>query len=161
MSSYLIDTSVLVRLLLPHDPRCPVATSALDELKRRGEAACVAPQNLIEFWSVATRPVEVNGLGMAPDQVATEVDRIVTMFRLLDEPPHAYRRWRRLVEACAVRGRQVHDAHLVAVMLAHGVDHILTFNVDDFARYPDVVAVGPGDLAGPVLPPERGEQPTK
>jgi predicted nucleic acid-binding protein len=33
----------------------------------------------------------------------------------------------------------VHDARLAAVMLAHGVNHILTFNVDDFRRYPGIV----------------------
>ena len=44
-----------------------------------------------------------------------------------------------------VSGVQVHDARLVAAMLAHGVTHILTFNTADFARYaPEgIVAVAP------------------
>jgi predicted nucleic acid-binding protein len=51
--------------------------------------------------------------------------------------------WRRIVEACGVSGRQAHDARLAAVMLAHGVSHILTFNVEDFRRYPGIVVVSP------------------
>ncbi|MEI6442036.1 MAG: hypothetical protein WCO29_02610 [Nostocales cyanobacterium ELA583] len=32
-------------------------------------------------------------------------------------------------------GVNVHDARLVAVILAHGLTHILTFNISDFKRY--------------------------
>jgi predicted nucleic acid-binding protein len=149
VSGYLIDTNVLVRLLLPHDPLCPVATSAIDELKQRGEKACLAPQNLIEFWSVSTRPVEVNGLGLRPERVSAEIDRIEKMFRVLDEVPTVYRRWRSLVDVHAVRGRQAHDARLVALMIEHEIDNILTFNVDDVTRYVEVVAVSPHDLVEP------------
>lgn len=148
MSKYLIDTNILARLLLPHDPLCPVATSAVDELKRRDEKVCIAPQNLIELWSVATRPINVNGLGMAPNRVSVEVDRIEKMFRLIEEPPTIYPRWRHLVGAHAVRGRQAHDARLVATMLEQAIDYILTFNVDDFARYADIKAVSPYDVTG-------------
>ncbi len=147
MSVYLIDTNVLVRLVLPHDPLNSVASGALDEIKRRGEKACVAAQNLIEFWSVASRPAEVNGLGMEPAKVASEVDRIERMFQLLDDRASVYRQWRSLVDAYAVRGRQVHDARLVAVMLEHGIGQILTFNVDDFTRYSEIATINPKSLA--------------
>ncbi len=43
--------------------------------------------------------------------------------------------WRQLVVTYNVSGVQVHDAHLVATMLANGVSHILTFNTADFMRY--------------------------
>jgi predicted nucleic acid-binding protein len=68
VGDHLIDTNILVRLVRPQDPLNPAAARAVDVLKRRGEKTSVAPQNLIEFWSVATRPVEVNGLGMTPDE---------------------------------------------------------------------------------------------
>ena len=34
-------------------------------------------------------------------------------------------------------GRQIHDANIVATMLAHGERRLLTFNVSDFRRYGD------------------------
>jgi predicted nucleic acid-binding protein len=58
VGDYLIDTNILVRLVRPQDPLNPAAAGAVDILKRRGEKTSVAAQNLIEFWSVATRPVE-------------------------------------------------------------------------------------------------------
>ncbi len=34
-----------------------------------------------------------------------------------------------------VGGRQIHDANIVATMLAHGERRLLTFNVTDFRRF--------------------------
>ena len=146
MGDYLIDTNILVRLVRPQDPLNPAAAGAVDILKRRGEKTSVAAQNLIEFWSVATRPAEVNGLGMTPEGAKSEVERIEKMFRVLEETASVYKRWKGLVTSYSVRGRQVHDARLVALMLEHKIGNILTFNVDDFTRYSEVTAVGPQSL---------------
>jgi len=43
------------------------------------------------------------------------------------------------------RGKQVHDANLVATMLVHGVTRLLTFNVADFRRFGAVIALEPVD----------------
>ena len=64
-------------------------------------------------------------------------------FPLLPDTADVYLQWRRLVVEAGFSGRQVHDARLVAVMLAHGVSHLLTFNSADFARYPAITALHP------------------
>ena len=44
----------------------------------------------------------------------------------------------------AVGGRQVHDANIVATMLAHGERRLLTFNDGDFVRFaPRIEVVRP------------------
>ena len=40
----------------------------------------------------------------------------------------------------------LHDARLVAVMLSHGVTHLLTFNTGDFASFTNISLVHPSDL---------------
>ena len=40
-------------------------------------------------------------------------------------------------------GKQVHDANVVATMLTHGIETVVTINVDDFARYDDHIVVVP------------------
>lgn len=64
--AYLVDTSLLGRLANTADVFYPVVSQAVFTLHRRGESLHTTPQNLIEFRSVATRPVAVNGLGLAP-----------------------------------------------------------------------------------------------
>jgi predicted nucleic acid-binding protein len=150
--SYLVDTSVLTRLIVVKDPLSQPARRAIDKLQQDRAGLLVAPQNLIEFWAVATRPVEANGLGLPVEKAAEEVTQFEEVFHLANEPPELFRRWRQLVETYAVKGKQVHDARLVAVMIEGGVDHILTFNVDDFRRYPDITAVSPHSFPMPSTP---------
>ena len=63
--AYLIDTSVLARLANTADAPYATADRAVMELHRRGELLHIAPQNLIEFRNMATRPKAVDGLGLA------------------------------------------------------------------------------------------------
>ena len=103
-------------------------------------------QNLIEFWAVATRPAESNGLGLEVGEAAAELDRLKTIFGLLPDTPAIYLEWERLVRAHQVKGKEAHDARIAAAMLAHGVTHILTFNGGDFKRFAGVKAVDPADV---------------
>ncbi|MDE0684684.1 MAG: hypothetical protein OXI63_17325 [Candidatus Poribacteria bacterium] len=68
------------------------------------------------------------------------------LFPLLPDSSTVYPMWRQLVVKYDVSGVQVHDARLVAAMIAHNVKHILTFNVTDFQRYTDegIEVVNPG-----------------
>jgi predicted nucleic acid-binding protein len=43
-----------------------------------------------------------------------------------------------LIERHAVRGKQVHDCNLIAVMLVHKVDRLLTRNPTDFKRFKEI-----------------------
>lgn len=43
--------------------------------------------------------------------------------------------------AFPTRGKQVHDANLVATMLVHGVTRLLTFNAADFRRFGTLIEV--------------------
>lgn len=146
--AYLVDTNVIVRWLLPHDPLSPPAVTAIDTLQGRGETIYVGAQNLIELWNVATRPPTANGLGMTPMRAAGELNRVEALFPLLDDVPTIYRQWRTLVEREGVIGRQVYDARLAAVMVVHAITHLLTFNTNDFRRFPEIVAVDPREVGG-------------
>lgn len=50
----------------------------------------------------------------------------------------------RLARSFSFGGKQVHDANIVATMLAHGEARLLTFNAADFRRFvPLIEAVVP------------------
>src|ERR1039458_10176750 len=106
----LADTNVLLRSLYPEHPHCSAAEDALAALRLRGEVLCIAPQILIEFWAVATRPRDDNGLGLPPDKVAAELMSLRRLFRLLPSTPDVLEAWRRIVVTHGVIGKQTHDA---------------------------------------------------
>jgi predicted nucleic acid-binding protein len=129
----LVDTNILVRLAVPSDPYHLSARHAIEALQE--EELYTASQNYIELWNVATRPVEQNGLG----QTTAVADQLLRSFEQaflrLPEPTDVYDRWRQLVVRFEISGVKVHDARLVALMLANDIVRILTFNAADFRRY--------------------------
>ena len=142
----LVDTSTLLRTLQPFHPQREVARSAIKALTDQGKELHIVPQNLVELWVVATRPVDRNGLGLTPSACASELARIKSMFLLLPETPAIYPLWEALVIQHQVSGKPAHDAHLVAAMQAHGLTAILTFDRSGFSRYPGIQVVYPADM---------------
>ena len=124
----LIDTSVLIRTLQPHHPLYGPADRAIRLLPEQGRNLYVAAQNLIELWTVATRPPGENGLGMTPVEAANELERIKAMFLFAPDSPAIYPAWEALVTQHAISGKPSHDARLVATMQVHGLTAILTFD---------------------------------
>ena len=144
--SYLIDTNVLLRHIEPKHPMYPAAVNAITSLLASGERLCVVPQNIAEFWNVCTRPLDQNGLGLTPKQADSEVTRIEVLLTVLPDIPSIYPEWRRIVRAHAVSGSPVHDARIVAAMLAHGIAHLVTFNRRDFVRYSGITVLTPAEV---------------
>ena len=119
---------------------------AIKALLAQGRELHIAPQNLVELWVVATRPVEQNGLGMNPSAVAEEIAQLKSMFPLLPETPAIYPVWEALVTQHRVSGKPAHDARLVAAMRVHGLAAILTFDKSGFSRYPGIEAARPEEV---------------
>ncbi len=118
-------------------------------MRLRNESLVIAPQNLIEFWAVATRSTKENGLGLTTAEAGDELAGIRNFFRLLPYTPQVVEIWQNLVMQHGVSGKQAHDAHLVAMMTVHGVHRILTLNGDDFARYESIKVIVPASLKEP------------
>lgn len=142
----LLDANILLRFVEPNDPEYALVREAVRALTARSESRCFASQNLVEFWNVCTRSTSKNGFGLTPAQTNERATIVEGRFRLLPDNERVHAEWRRLVVAHSVEGVQVHDARLVAAMLAHGVPQLLTLNNRDFARYPGISAVHPRDV---------------
>jgi predicted nucleic acid-binding protein len=146
MTKYLLDTNLLLRLSDLVSPDRILAEDAITKLRRNGDLPCITVQNLIEFWAVVTRPRNVNGFDWTTQQAETEVNLLLSKFPLLPDPSEVLTYWLPLVAQRDIKGRRAHDARLVAVMLSHGVTHLLTFNTGDFASFSNISLVHPGDL---------------
>jgi predicted nucleic acid-binding protein len=143
----LLDTNVLLRLEDSAHAQHAAAFAAVEHLGTAGQECVLVPQVVYEFWVVATRPLNVNGMGLD----VSRVDRIVAEWQdlfpvLTTDEASLLSIWRNLVVTHAVEGKPAHDARLVAAMLRHGVTHLLTFNTVDFKRFTEIVAVSPEDV---------------
>jgi predicted nucleic acid-binding protein len=139
----LVDTNVLLYVVNPAAPEHNAAKAALAGLLGEGEHLAVAAQVLFEFWSVATRPAGVNGLGWPVARARAEVEAIRARFFVLEEPPAVVDLWLDIVAAFQMKGKRIHDAHLLATMMANGVTRLLTFNTSDFPAASGITVLSP------------------
>jgi predicted nucleic acid-binding protein len=143
MPDCLLDTNVLIYLVSVGAPEHVAATSAVGRILASGAKAVIAAQSIYEFWSVATRPVTANGLGWTVERTRSTVETLLARFPILSEPPEVVGIWIGIVVERGVKGKRVHDAHLLATMKANGVSHLLTFNASDFPAMDDLAILPP------------------
>ena len=142
----LVDTNILLRSVQPNHPLCSQATHAVAKFIRQKDAVFFCAQNIAEFWNVATRPADRNGLGLSAEEALQEVSSIEKSLALLPDVPAIYSAWKQIVAAHKVQGVKVYDARLAAIMRVYAVESVLTFNSVDFERFTNVRAIHPSSL---------------
>ena len=139
-----VDTNVLV---YANAAEAPLHQRALTALKLWGE-------NETELW-ISTQVIrEYAALRTRPQAFAAPVDRELLIkrvryfqerFRVAYETPRVAEKLLMLIQQVDVGGKQIHDANIVATMLAQGITHLLSHNVSDFRRFDAFITVVPLD----------------
>ncbi|MXW78366.1 MAG: PIN domain-containing protein [Gemmatimonadetes bacterium] len=103
----------------------------------------VSGQIIREYLVVATRPVEVNGLGLAAEDALKNIAVFTRPpFLFCEESERVSRHLRDLVQTHRLTGKRVHDGNIVATMLAEGINRLITENEEDFASFKEIEAIG-------------------
>jgi predicted nucleic acid-binding protein len=140
--SIFVDTNVLVYASIVESPFRPAALSALEGPEKTGVELWTSRQVLREFLSVLSRP----GLLSQPIPVAmltAGVRHFQARFRIAEDDAMVTNRLVELLEQIPIAGKQIHDANIVATMLAYGIQRLLTHNTADFGRYSSHIIVLP------------------
>ncbi len=136
-----IDSNILINAINMKSTHNDRARRALAELKLKSEPKYVSGQVMREYFSGATRPSDANGVGMPPLAAAAALPGLLAGIGYLDDTTAVRAQLMALVRDKTVKGKQIHDANIVATMLAHGERELLTFNGSDFARYADSIDI--------------------
>ena len=131
-----IDTNVLVMSRFPLAPDHDAARASLERAFRDPEPLRISRQVIREYLAVVTRP-QTWPVGITRDEALDDVSRLTRSFEILEDGPLVTETLVGLCREVPVGGRQIHDANIVATMLARGEHRLLTFNVADFRRYGD------------------------
>ncbi|MEB3227926.1 MAG: PIN domain-containing protein [Synechocystis sp.] len=145
-NKYLLDTNVVLRFSNPSDQQHGLVTESVATLLMNADECYLTTQVLIEFWVVATRPIDVNGLGWSVEQTRQMIESLLMRFPFINETPQLFAHWLTLVTQHQIKGKKTHDARIVAIMLATGISHILTLNPDDFIGIPSISIVHPQEI---------------
>ncbi len=136
-----LDTNVLLAATDQARAEHEQAVAAINVWPASGVVLYTSGQILREYLAVATRPVEQNGLSMSRLDAIANVRALRARLNVLAEDIKVNDRLLELLEMVQCAGEQVHDANVVATMLVHGIDTVVTMNIGDFARFGDHVRV--------------------
>ncbi|SFJ48988.1 Predicted nucleic acid-binding protein, contains PIN domain [Nocardioides psychrotolerans] len=133
-----VDTNVLLAATDRSRSQHDAAIRFLNEDARR---LAVSPQIVREYLAVTSRPVAVNGLGLSGEDAVGNIEQFLEGMEMLAEGPGTTRSLMDLIVAGPTVGKQVHDANVVAVALAHRAVAIVTDNTRHFARFAQLVVI--------------------
>lgn len=137
--SIFIDTNVWVNAAVPSAPHHSEALAALGRIPTGN--LWTSRQVIREFLAVMSRP-QTFFAGNAPIRdVLARVAVIESQCRVAEDGAEVARQLASLLEVGDTRGKQVHDANIVATMLTYRVHVLLTENTSDFARWARLIEV--------------------
>jgi predicted nucleic acid-binding protein len=146
MKTYLLDTNVIIRFTDTKSSEYNLVSNAISTILLQGSKCFITSQVIIEFWVVATRPLNVNGLGWNIAQTTQAIEMLINQFEILPETPDVFPTWLNLVKTYNISGKRTHDMRILAVMLTHKISNILTFNPKDFIAIPGINVIHPRDI---------------
>ena len=129
-----VDTNVLVNSRIRSAPSNELARSVLQSARQSREPLRISRQILREYLAVVTRP-QPRQAGISRQEALDDVQELMDIYHVLEDGPAVTETLIRLCREVSVGGRQIHDANIVATMMAHGERRLLTFNTTDFRRF--------------------------
>lgn len=134
-----VDTNILVQGTISTAPEHLRARAALAQLRAQGRVA-VPRQVLREYMAATTRP-QTWSRALTLAEAVADINGFIRRFAILEDGQAVWDELIKLSRSFAFGGKQVHDANIVATMLAHGENRLLTFNEADFRRFGSLIDV--------------------
>ncbi len=135
-----LDTNILVAASVAEHPSHAAATALLDKLTAKRTPLCISPQVCREFLVALTRKA-VSGRDFTVEEALEALDTWRSACVVVEENLGVLAELLALVRERQVRGKQVHDANIVATMRSKSITRLATLNVGDFERYEDDISI--------------------
>jgi len=137
-----IDTNILVYANMPSSPNCQVARNKLAALAPAYHSFWISRQSIREYMVVMTNLMKIAGK-IDHEALLADISNFLSAYEVTDESQPVTSTLIELVKNHELVGKKIHDANLVANMLAFGIDTILTNNVDDFKPFSHLISIEP------------------
>jgi len=134
-----VDTNLLVYANVIETPMHEQALAAINTAHQAGRTIWISRQVIREYLVTMTRPQAFENLPKTT--VLEQVDQFIKRFQVADDTAAVTGQLVKLLGDFKIGGKQVHDANIVATMLAYDIPCLLTHNVRDFERFAEIKRV--------------------
>jgi len=138
--SLFVDTNILIYANVATAPLHEAVLKALRDAHQARRPLWISRQVLREFIATRTRP-QTFAQTSTPDVVIKRVRYLEEHFAVADDTAAVTGQLVKLLGAFKIGGKQIHDANIVATMLAHDIPCLLTHNAKDFERFGEIVTI--------------------
>jgi predicted nucleic acid-binding protein len=135
-----VDTNILLRVVLTEMQLHSQVDALVKRMIREDAELWISGQIIREFIVQATHPRTLEE-PLTMEQAIQEVNKLRPLFQIADETRVVREHLLSLLRDYPTAGKQVHDANIVATMLAYDIDTLLTLNVADLKRFTDKIRI--------------------
>ena len=134
-----IDTNILVYANIIETPFHEQTLQLINSAHEAGRTIWISRQVIREYLVILTRPQVFESL---PRTTALEqVDQFIERFLITDDTVAVSEQLVKLMGEFKIGGKQVHDANIVATMMAYDIPCLLTHNLKDFERFGETINI--------------------
>ena len=134
-----VDTNILVYANVIETPFHDQALAAINTAHQENKAIWISRQVIREYLVTLTRPQVFDNL---PKEIVLEqVTQFIKKLKVADDTLNVSEHLLQLLADFKVGGKQIHDANIVATMLAYDIPCLLTHNVKDFKRFEEIIEI--------------------
>jgi predicted nucleic acid-binding protein len=134
-----LDTNVLIYQTFEDFDRekHEIVCRVLEELSENNYKIYISSQILREFFSISTnnkffeKPLEV-------EEALSKIEEFCNNFEVVYDSDLSITKLKQIVSKYRIRKKNVHDANIVAAMMANQIDEIFTLNTRDFSQYEEI-----------------------
>ncbi|MFH1738542.1 MAG: PIN domain-containing protein [bacterium] len=137
-----VDTNVLVYASIEESPFHESALRSIQHYYEAGVEMWVSYQVLREYLAVLTRPDALR-IPQPISATVTDIQHFRKRFRMAGESAQILENLLALIQEVPVKGKQIHDANIVATMMTHRIRRLLTHNTSDFDRFSRFITLLP------------------
>lgn len=141
-----LDTNILLTATDASRTHCDHARMIFQSAVRAGLHLTISGQIIREYLVVATRTLEVNGLGLSREEALFNIGEFRRRAVVLDETEEVSEKLIEIVSALPITGKHIHDANVAATMIVHAVPLLVTENEADYKLFESIETVGPEQL---------------
>ncbi len=142
-----LDTNILLTATDESRAQHSEAQLVISTASENGIHLALNGQIVREYLVVATRRLDVNGLGLSTADALGNVEEFLGHTVFYEETEEVALRLRELVQEVELTGKRIHDANIAATMLSYGVAEILTQNREDFEGIPGIRPVSLSEVS--------------
>lgn len=144
--SIFFDTNILLIATDESRRGHKTAKSLLMSLLKEGVNICLSGQVAREYLVVASRPAQVNGLGLSSGHAVHNIEAIKERALFLEETGFTSELLQHMVVQHKLKGKRIHDANIIATMRTHRITYLLTENPADFECFEHVKLIRLEDM---------------